>query len=226
MLQLFLDTATDKGILGLADHHTLIEEVHLPTGLGNSKWLFLELEKLFKKRELAPSELKLITCGVGPGSYTGMRVAAACAQGLAYALKIPLVGFCSLEGFCLKESGDFLVLVDAKISGVYLQKGHFDGKQRQILSNPQVIALDQLKPFLLAAPSIITPLLFPLKKKIETLYPELDLKWEEVSPQGKLITERGLEIFYAGKICKEKGLELLYLRATQAEIERQSKTLS
>jgi tRNA A37 threonylcarbamoyladenosine modification protein TsaB len=56
----------------------------------------------------------LVAVGIGPGSYTGIRVGAALGKALAYGWGVPLVGFCSLKAF-----GSPPVLVDARGAGIY-----------------------------------------------------------------------------------------------------------
>ena len=44
---------------------------------------------------------------VGPGSYTGIRIAATIGKMLSYALSIPLIGVSTLETFIPQNIGDF-----------------------------------------------------------------------------------------------------------------------
>src|SRR5689334_19336207 len=66
-----------------------------------------------------PSSLTRIAVTTGPGAFTGVRVGLAFAKGLALALKVPLLGFTTLE--CLiaqakaaRASGSHAAVIDAR----------------------------------------------------------------------------------------------------------------
>lgn len=80
------------------------------------------LERLLAAEGLAPRALEAVLVGVGPGSYTGLRVGIATALGLARALAIPLRGLASSEvlAYAELEPGDeAVVLLDARQGALY-----------------------------------------------------------------------------------------------------------
>lgn len=218
MLQLIIDTATEVAFVGLASDGQLIEMHRLPTGLQNSKNLFPNLLDLLTRHQLSPKDLGLIGCGVGPGSYTGIRVGAAIAQSMAYALRIPLVGICSLMSFVPKTPGSFASVLDARYGGAYLLKGHFDGKTVNFEEEPQVVALDQMAETLKGVEIIVTPHLKDLQEKITPYAPSV--KWEEGIPSGEVFAQKNDEYYRNNHFSTKAELKLLYLRKTQVEIER------
>ncbi len=64
-----------------------------------------------------------IAIGTGPGSFTGTRVGVMTAKTLAFALKIPLLPFCSLKIYTPDEEGPFILFSDAKSSGTFVLEG-------------------------------------------------------------------------------------------------------
>ena len=67
-------------------------------------------------------DVESVAVGVGPGSYTGMRVGIAAAKGLCWARDLPLVGVSSLRVLALNAPEDASVVVptvDAKRGAVY-----------------------------------------------------------------------------------------------------------
>ena len=61
---------------------------------AHNRHVLVMLEELLEGR--SPSDFDAIVCGVGPGSFTGIRVAVGVAQGLAWSLSLPVIPFCSL----------------------------------------------------------------------------------------------------------------------------------
>ena len=55
------------------------------------------IDKILEANDTKPSELDAIAIAQGPGSYTGLRIGAATAKAMAYALNIPLIAIPSLE---------------------------------------------------------------------------------------------------------------------------------
>jgi tRNA threonylcarbamoyladenosine biosynthesis protein TsaB len=69
---------------------------------------------------LSVSHLDAIAFGVGPGAFTGLRVACGAAQGLAVAANLPLIPVTSLEAMAsLTGAERVLALLDARMGEIY-----------------------------------------------------------------------------------------------------------
>ena len=78
------------------------------------------LRILLNEAETKLAALDAIAFGRGPGSFTGLRVAAAIAQGLAYAQGLPVVPVSSLAALAQEAAGDdILAAIDARRDEVY-----------------------------------------------------------------------------------------------------------
>ena len=64
------------------------------------------VETLLQEQSIGFDTIDFIVFGQGPGAFTGLRVAAAIAQGLALAHDIPLLSGCSLEALAMQVVGD------------------------------------------------------------------------------------------------------------------------
>ncbi len=58
------------------------------------------IDKLLTEHGLAKGDIGCLAVGIGPGGFTGIRVAITTARTIAQALKVPLVGINSLEVAC------------------------------------------------------------------------------------------------------------------------------
>lgn len=144
MLTLLIDTSTDKSLIAFAQGDTLLSKFFLPHGVQSSRTLMTEIENGFKQLNQLPSALEAIAISIGPGSYTGIRVGAAAAKGLSFAKNLPLISFCSLEGFVPERDGKFASLIDARIGGFYVLLQEKEGNSVRKLNEPQLIAKENL----------------------------------------------------------------------------------
>lgn len=103
---------------------TLCEE---DNGYTHAEQLHLFMEKAVKDAGIALKDLSAVAVGLGPGSYTGLRIGMSAAKGLCYALQLPLIGISSLYNLSYKAKqtcGDkkdlhFIPLTDARRMEVY-----------------------------------------------------------------------------------------------------------
>ena len=70
-------------------------------GKGQAERLFPLLEELLAEGGVAWRDLTRIGVGVGPGNFTGIRIAVSSARGLALSLNIPAIGVSTFEAIHL-----------------------------------------------------------------------------------------------------------------------------
>ena len=106
-------------------------------------WLHLAIRGLLGSKGLKPADLAAVSVGMGPGSYTGLRVGYSAAKGLCYALRIPLIAIGTLDAMFDAGSGlgeDFRIpLIDARRMEVFTAAYRRDGLQ---LVPPSNLILD------------------------------------------------------------------------------------
>jgi tRNA threonylcarbamoyladenosine biosynthesis protein TsaB len=157
LITLIIDTSTDKSLIACAQGNQLLLAVRLPHGFQSSRYLMGAIEEGLKQVKCLPSSLQAIAVAIGPGSYTGIRVGVAAAKGLAFPKSLPLVGFCSLEGFVSEKEGRFLSLIDARIGGFYVLPQERVGSSVHPLSSPQLISKENLSDLLHEYPTQVGP---------------------------------------------------------------------
>jgi tRNA threonylcarbamoyladenosine biosynthesis protein TsaB len=116
---LALETATDPGSVALwLDGKVVARDC--PREQSNSAALLPLAEATLKMEGLGFSDLDGIAFGMGPGSFTGLRVSCGVAQGLALARDLPLLGVGTLEAMALAAGGErVIVALDARMGEVY-----------------------------------------------------------------------------------------------------------
>ncbi|HBH30038.1 MAG: tRNA (adenosine(37)-N6)-threonylcarbamoyltransferase complex dimerization subunit type 1 TsaB [Desulfofustis sp. PB-SRB1] len=124
-LLLSLDTATPCCSVAITRGGSGDGEVIASLGLGSgtthSRKLLGAIEWLLSAAGMVPSELDGVAVGLGPGSFTGLRIGMATAKGLCYGSGLPLFGVCSLDsiGVSLRSTKRVWVVLDAKTREVY-----------------------------------------------------------------------------------------------------------
>jgi tRNA threonylcarbamoyladenosine biosynthesis protein TsaB len=108
----------------LGPEGVLLEQV--PPAVRRGRDLVPAVARLLAARGLSPGELDLVACGVGPGSFTGIRIGIATAATLAYAAGAPVLDVPSLHGVAANADPGFervVVLLDARQGHVF--RGRF-----------------------------------------------------------------------------------------------------
>lgn len=108
--------------------------------------LLQEIQNILRRHGLAIDQLGEIGVGVGPGSFTGIRVALATAQGLAMAINKPLKPINSMLLYAASlGEGRWSIASDARLGEVYF--GEFEVSASDVISvtTPCLMRLDQLE---------------------------------------------------------------------------------
>ena len=112
MTILGIDSATPTAAAALFCDGELLASFRAAAGNTHSECLLPMIESVLSLCGVSVAELDLIACGVGPGSFTGVRIGVSTAKGLAAANAIPCVGVSSLEG-AAQSAGDGALVVPA-----------------------------------------------------------------------------------------------------------------
>ena len=116
---LALDTSTEYCSVALWQDGEVISHCEL-VGQKHSEILMPMLDKQLHEAGVKVADLNGIAFGMGPGSFTGVRIACGVAQGLALGANLPVVGICTLEALA-EGAGKPKVIaaLDARMSEVY-----------------------------------------------------------------------------------------------------------
>ncbi|MFI3280135.1 MAG: tRNA (adenosine(37)-N6)-threonylcarbamoyltransferase complex dimerization subunit type 1 TsaB [Rikenellaceae bacterium] len=95
-LILCIETGTDICSVGIAKDGEIISLRESDEGKDHASKVALFAQELFEELELEPSEIDAVAVGMGPGSYTGLRIGVSFAKGMCYALGKPLIAIGSL----------------------------------------------------------------------------------------------------------------------------------
>jgi tRNA threonylcarbamoyladenosine biosynthesis protein TsaB len=114
MLTLAFDTAT-----GVATSALVRDERILGESTGRAVEVLADADQLLRDAGVVPRDLDLLAVGVGPGSFTGVRIGLAAARGLALALDLPVAGVSTLDALVAGAPGAVPV-IDARRREVFV----------------------------------------------------------------------------------------------------------
>jgi len=95
---LLLETATHLCSVTIArDGVVLASRDLMSAGFSHAEKLNVFIDEVLKEAGVAMKDLNAVAVGLGPGSYTGLRIGLSAAKGLCYALGIPIIGIGTLD---------------------------------------------------------------------------------------------------------------------------------
>ena len=119
---LAIDTTGSAVTAAISADTGLLGEVFINGGQNHSVTLMPMIKRLLESVNMKVSDLTHIACASGPGSFTGLRIGAATAKALAYALNIPIVPVPTLDALAYNVFDINTIIVpimDAKRRQVY-----------------------------------------------------------------------------------------------------------
>lgn len=148
-----IETATEQCAVGLLHNNRITTTAEIAPQ-QHANIILDRLEGLLNGANLEKSQLDGIVFGLGPGAFTGVRIAFAVTQGLALALNIPVMGVSTLENMAWQvfqnnpdQEQKILIANDARMGEVYWAE--FKTKNGQLIrlnedqvSKPDAVNLD------------------------------------------------------------------------------------
>ena len=141
MLILGIDTSTKICTCSIFDSENgVIAETSLSVKKNHSNIVMPIIDNLFKISELNINDIDKIAVAIGPGSFTGVRIALGIAKGLAMALNKPLIAVNELdilEAIADGNENEIIPLIDARKERVYYkyQNTYIDDYLINLISN-------------------------------------------------------------------------------------------
>ncbi len=226
MIVLGLDTSSDAAAIGLVSDGTILCEYTLHNGKNHSVKLLPMITEMLKQTGISFPEIDAYCCGVGPGSFTGVRIGVATAKAFAQSWNKPVVPVSSLE--ILAENVRFFeelrvpcvhARVDELFCAAYDKKG-------QVVLPPSVKTFEEMKEFLSGKKAILCgngaeKYGAELRSSAEDLIQIADGRANVIS--GGAVAELGYRYLMNGKQKSYEEVAPVYLRVSQAEREYEAR---
>ena len=154
---LAFDTSTEACTVALWRDGEVLERFERRS--QHSEHLLAMVDSLLAEAGILLAQLDAIAFGRGPGSFTGLRIGAGVAQGLAFAANLPVVPVSSLTALAQGVDGNkVLAALDARMGQVYWgayrrdAAGLMEPVQNEGVMNPAVAPFPAAGPWVGAGP--------------------------------------------------------------------------
>ena len=97
MIKLLLDSSNTSLSVGLAKEGELLDFVSFECWQSQSEYMIPEIDKILRKHNITRNDIEGVIVSIGPGSYTGVRIALTIAKTMSLCLGIPVYPVSSLR---------------------------------------------------------------------------------------------------------------------------------
>lgn len=147
---LAIDTSTEACSVAIGQVDAVFNRYQL-SPRKHAELLLPMVDEVLRESGNRLADLDAIACCVGPGAFTGLRIAISAAQGLAYASGLPCMAISSLEtlafaAFSQTKAEICLAAIDARMKEVYFA-GFIRGEDNRpvVIHEQQVVAPENIE---------------------------------------------------------------------------------
>lgn len=142
MINIILDSSSRYLSVGISENK-VIDSVSYEAWQCQSEHMIPEIDNLLKKNNFTRKDIGKVIVSIGPGSYTGIRIALTIAKVICFSLSIPMVTLSSLE--VLQDlDNPSICLMDARSGRSYV--GVYDKKK--VLLKDDVLTNEEVKEYI------------------------------------------------------------------------------
>lgn len=225
---LAFDSTAGTASCAVLEDGRLLGLFNLDNGLTQSELLLPMAEDVMRRCRIWYSDIDLLCCSEGPGSFTGVRIAASLVKGIALSRDLPCVGVSTLSALAENAAGLCGIIVpvmDARRDQFYTAIFRFENGAMTRLTEDAAISARELCNMLSEYSGESIYLVGDgyrvAKERLSDLgitlcdTPEL-LRMQNAYSIGKLAYKK----YMRGEYVDDIGLMPTYLRVPQAERER------
>lgn len=217
---LAIDTATEACSVALCLDGQ-VEERHELAARQHSQRIFSMLRELLPDGNLRERGVDAIAWGCGPGSFTGLRIAASAVQGLAFTNELPVLCVSTLacqaqtafsEGI-VEEGGLVLSTLDARIKEIYAAVYRIEAGLPVVVQEPVACAPEQL----VLSQSLGKVLAVGSGCQFKDAYPAdvrnaIEGVSPELLPRARDLAPLASAMLNAGQACAARDVQPVYVR--------------
>lgn len=152
---LAVETATNICSIAFQNAQGEIFEKRTERKGSHSELLFIFIRELKEEHAFQLKDLDAVLVSSGPGSYTGLRIAASAVKGMFFGLNVKIYAGNTLAGFAgAAEEGRVHAVINARRKHLYHQEFK-KGKKLEVLSESKILELDEINEMIKPGDQII-----------------------------------------------------------------------
>lgn len=224
-----IDTTGQTASAALIEDEKLVAEFTLNYKLTHSQTILPMIAEIIERTETDKQTIDCIACACGPGSFTGLRIGAATAKGLALALDKPIVAVPTLDALAYNmfETGKFICpIMDARRGQVYAAFYMWEDGRLIRLTDHMAEPIERV---IEIAEMLEHGVVF-LGDGVPVHRKKLEENPDFLFAPAHCSLQRAASVAALGAVLARDGmaksgaeLELIYLRKSQAEREREAR---
>lgn len=218
---LAIDTSTSIGSIAITEDNTVKAEYMIRKKQTHVESLMPMIDILLKNLQISISDINAVLTTLGPGSFTGLRIALGTAKGICYARKIPLRGFSTLLAMAYNVYGaekNICPILEAGRDMIYIA---MYSPELEEIHPPQLLSINHLTKFIdddiLFVGSI--PKCWEKNNRgemhIKYKFPSIHLNFPRAASLFEILRAQGEDLKYDYEYIA--SLEPLYIRRSAAE---------
>ena len=166
-----IDTSSKFLSIAVSEDKNIIKEESYLLDRQHSSQLVPKIKELIKKSRLSIKKIDGFVVGIGPGSFTGLRIGVSTVKGFGIALGKPCIGVASIDAIaCNADSAscnEIVPVIDAKRGQVYAAIYRKKGNQIIRISEYLLLPIDELMKTIKGSPVFLGDGVSLYKDKIE-----------------------------------------------------------
>ncbi len=148
---LALDTSTKNLAIAILKNGTEKSRVNYARQMKHAKNIVRSCDRALKDSGIAFCDIDCIACGIGPGSYTGLRIGHAFVKGLAVSRTTKIYPFSSLELVAYniqKRHRKIAVVLDARREKFYFSLYEKNDTSLTVLRQDSIVSVEEIRAYL------------------------------------------------------------------------------
>ena len=227
---LAIDSSGLTSSVAVVDNNDLISEYTVNCKKTHSQTLMPMIYEMNKSIGLDLNSLDAIAVSEGPGSFTGLRIGAATAKGLALALDKPIVSVPTLDGLAYNiydSEAIICPIMDAKRNQVYTAMYEYEHSKLKKISESMAVDINEIieilcgynRKIIFLGDGVEIYKTIIEESKIDYSFAPIHLMKQRGSSIGAL----AIHYLMVNKTVSANDFAPVYLRKSQAEREYEEK---
>lgn len=227
MIVLACETSTLLGSVALLDNGRMLAKAESMRQGSHSDALNLFIEKTLEQSGKKLADVDLFVSGIGPGSFTGIRISLNTIKTLAYCFNKPVLGINSLEALAAQaaphikknefENYPIISMINAYKNMAYVATYQFEKEHLKELKKPEVIRIQNLSSYITEKSIVCGDAYLTYEKYFPQEVRDKTIRIEGLSDEPHAQTLAQLAFQKTHLQQNWSDLLPLYLRASEAE---------